>query len=488
MSLPIKINKADNMAGFNKAKKILPVVLMVIILLSLSMMGAPVSKAAPQTSVSIAPPSQTVPEGQSFTADVYVVPDTAIRGAQFDLAFDPFLLTCTGVTEGDLFYQGPGTTFWQPPVIDNGAGTITSAACAIIGAAVPMSNPGTFATIAFTAKNVDGTSPLNLSNVIVGDMNGNPVSITVTSGSATAVSVSDKSNDDDKDQPPRPAPGITDVSNIVTDKGVFIKPATAQTQDGLCKIIIDKGTIGLTRHKKPLSEIIMTEMEETPALPEYAHRIGLTYNLGPDGATFEPPATLIISYELYEIPEGVAENDLVVARWDTEAGEWVELVSTVDPSANTTRASVEHFTAFTIFGYESASEPALFSVGSLDVAPTEVDIGETVTISLLVANAGSEAGSYKVVLKINGTIEASKHVAVNASSTEQVSFTTSKDVAGIYTVDANGLTCSFKVREKPAPPPLQPVKPINWLALGGTIAGVVVVGLLIFFLVRRRSY
>jgi hypothetical protein len=430
-----------------------------------------------------------VPKGQSFTADVYVVPDTAIAGAQFDLAFDHNILTCNSVTEGDLFNQG-GTqpTQWRDPIIDNrGNGQIIGAACIIINPSMPVSGSGVLATISFTAKEL-GTSELVLSNVVIGDANGNPVSITVTSGSAIAVSVSDKSSDDDKGPPPRPAPGITDVSNIVTDKGVFIKPVTAQTQDGLCKIIIDKGTIGLTRHKKPLSEIIMTEMEETPALPEYAHRIGLTYNLGPDGATFEPPATLIISYEHYEIPEGVAENDLVVARWDTEAGEWVELVSTVDPSANTTRASVEHFTAFTIFGYESAIEPGLFSVGSLDVAPTEVDIGETVTISLLVANAGSEAGSYKVVLKINGTIEASKHVVVNASSTEQVSFTTSKDVAGIYTVDANGLTCSFKVREKPAPPLLQPVKPINWLALGGTIAGVVVVGLLIFFLVRRRSY
>ena len=48
-----------------------------------------------------------------------------------------------------------------------------------------MSSPGVFATIQMTAKSVDGTSPLDLSNVIVGDINGNPVSITVNDGSVT---------------------------------------------------------------------------------------------------------------------------------------------------------------------------------------------------------------------------------------------------------------------------------------------------------------
>jgi hypothetical protein len=36
-----------------------------------------------------------------------------------------------------------------------------------------------------TAKSAAGTSPLDLSNVIVGDINGNPVAITVNDGSVT---------------------------------------------------------------------------------------------------------------------------------------------------------------------------------------------------------------------------------------------------------------------------------------------------------------
>ncbi len=42
-----------------------------------------------------------------------------------------------------------------------------------------------FATIEMTAQSVDGTSALDLSNVIVEDINGQPVAITVNDGSVT---------------------------------------------------------------------------------------------------------------------------------------------------------------------------------------------------------------------------------------------------------------------------------------------------------------
>ena len=78
-------------------------------------------------------------------------------------------------------------------------------------------------------------------------------------------------------------------------------------------------------------------------------------------------------------------------------------------------------------------------------------------------------------------------------------------------MDVNGLTDSFTVKEEEAvaaptpstsppaeetssppsaeetsPPP--PTKEINWPVLWGVIGGVVVIGFLIFFLVRRRAY
>jgi len=55
-------------------------------------------------------------------------------------------------------------------------------------------------------------------------------------------------------------------------------------------------------------------------------------------------------------------------------------------------------------------------------------------------------------------------------------------VAGSYLVDVNGLSDSFTVKEEAAP------TSINWPVLSGVIAGVVIVGLLILLMVRRRAY
>jgi len=158
-------------------------------------------------------------------------------------------------------------------------------------------------------------------------------------------------------------------------------------------------------------------------------------------------------------------------------------------AAGNLAVSDEH--TFTTLGKAPA---AIFTTRDLSISPTEVNIGETVTISVTVANTGTASGSYEVALKLNGVTEATKKVTVAAAKSESVSFTVSKDKAGTYSVDIDGLTGSFTVKEKPVlapapppPPPPPPVKPpINWPLIGGIIGAVVVVGLLIFFVARRR--
>jgi hypothetical protein len=58
---------------------------------------------------------------------------------------------------------------------------------------------------------------------------------------------------------------------------------------------------------------------------------------------------------------------------------------------------------------------------------------------------------------------------------------TSRDTAGIYSVDVNDLTGTFEVKEKPTP-----AKPISWWLIGGIIAAVAIVMALAIFLLRRR--
>ncbi len=134
------------------------------------------------TTVSISPPTKTVSPGP-FTVNITVEPEVPIAGVQFDLSFDPSLVRVNNVTEGNLLKQSGTNTYFYSGTIDNAAGTITCAASAITTPGETVSTPSVFATIQMTAKSAAGTSTFDLSNVIVGDINGNAVAIAVNDGS-----------------------------------------------------------------------------------------------------------------------------------------------------------------------------------------------------------------------------------------------------------------------------------------------------------------
>jgi len=114
--------------------------------------------------------------------DVLVTPKAHLAGAQFDLIFDPSLATAISVEEGNLFNQTGFNTFFLAGTIDNDAGTIAGVACVITTPGGTMTALGTLATITFIADTT-GTSPLDLSNVIVGGKNGQRVAVQANSGS-----------------------------------------------------------------------------------------------------------------------------------------------------------------------------------------------------------------------------------------------------------------------------------------------------------------
>ncbi len=147
---------------------------------------------------------------------------------------------------------------------------------------------------------------------------------------------------------------------------------------------------------------------------------------------------------------------------------------------------------------EPTPEPAAFSLSSLAISPGEIAGGDSVTISVEVANTGEEAGNYEVILKIDGVVEASKEVSVAAGASQEVIFTVSKDVAKTYSVDVNGLSGTFVVRgEEPTPPappappsppaPATPAQPVNWTVLWGVIGGMTAIGVTTFVRARRRA-
>jgi hypothetical protein len=86
---------------------------------------------------------------------------------------------------------------------------------------------------------------------------------------------------------------------------------------------------------------------------------------------------------------------------------------------------------------------------NLYINPTQAKTGEEVTISADISNTGQTSGNYTVALKINGTDEQTKTMAVNAGETYEASFTLTKTVPGTYNVSLGTLSGVFTVL-KPA--------------------------------------
>ena len=217
----------------------------------------------------------------------------------------------------------------------------------------------------------------------------------------------------------------------ISDDGELLETVEATSDDGMLTITILEGTIALDIEGEPL-DTLETAVDETPPdPPEDAHIIGLAYDFGPDGATFDPPIKFTWSYDPNDIPEGVAEEDLVVAYYDEATGEWVELDGVVDTENNTITASVAHFTTFAIIGVVAPPEEEEVAPPEEEVVPPEEEV---------------------------------------APPEEEVT-----------------------PPEEEVVPPEEEVTPtappgINWPMVGGIIGGVIVVGLGIFFFVRRRAY
>jgi len=238
----------------------------------------------------------------------------------------------------------------------------------------------------------------------------------------------------------------------ISETGEVLRTIIGTSEDGDLTATIPAGTIALDKYGDPLTRLSVSEEDSPPPPPEEASIIGLAYDFRPNGATFRPPITLKYSYDPVDIPEGVGEEDLVIAYYDEDGDEWVELECTVNTAANTITASVSHFTAFAIIAQPEELEPAEFSLSNLTIEPGQVLPGEAVTITITVTNIGDLEGDYDVELDIDGAGEDEEEVTLAGGQRQQVGFTVARTEPGSYNVSVDTLSGSFTVMEPALPP------------------------------------
>ena len=169
-------------------------------------------------------------------------------------------------------------------------------------------------------------------------------------------------------------------------------------------------------------------------------------------------------------------GELIEAKVNTLIG-WLTVTSYLPPSQ--TMGTVTYTAPDgDVGGGDEPTPPATFIISALSITPQEVNIGDEVTISALVTNTGNLEDIYRVALGINSQVVEIQEINLAGGASQVVTFKISENVTDIYSVNINDLSGSFVV--KPV------ANPISWSVLYGVVAAVVAVGLLLFFLARRR--
>ena len=139
--------------------------------------------------------------------------------------------------------------------------------------------------------------------------------------------------------------GSMPSSEIETDSyGNVLSTYTKETSDGKAKIIISEGNVALDADGKPLESVSISPVTLGGTLA--------AFNLGPDGATFDPPIELKMKYD----PKDAKDKDLVIKIFRDK--KWTPLETTLDPSTNTATAKIDHFTIFALFAENKATTTA----------------------------------------------------------------------------------------------------------------------------------
>ncbi len=239
--------------------------------------------------------------------------------------------------------------------------------------------------------------------------------------------------------------GVTTIIEYVTPDGRFINDATAKSVDGKVKVSIPRNTIAAKEDGKRLYSITINNTEAPASPPAETKYVGLTYDIGPDGATFNPPIDLTFTYNESLVPEGINEANLVIVTW--QDGEWVELPGcTIDPANHTITVPISHFSIYTVMAHTAAAN---LEVTGLTIAPEEIYAGESVTVSALVTNTGDFQGSQELSLTVSEDVTATEEVSLAGHASRELSFTLQPDEAGTYTISIGGTTATLTVIAAP---------------------------------------
>jgi hypothetical protein len=141
---------------------------------------------------------------------------------------------------------------------------------------------------------------------------------------------------------------------------------------------------------------------------------------------------------------------MVIMRWDDQLGQWIPLESHVDPEKKIIWAEISGFSLYTVM---VNTQPADMSVANLTISPEKIYEGEIARVDAVLVNSGASAGTYEIILKIDGTVKESKLVDIAENDSLIISFDLVGLATGTHKITIDNLTANVEVVEIAEPKP-----------------------------------
>jgi len=187
--------------------------------------------------------------GQTIIVNINITNAQSLYSWQAGLKFDPAVLECKGVHEGEFLKRAGVTTLWMAGSIDNTAGKVGYSSASLTGSLAGVNGTGQLMYVEFEVKS-EGISDIHLVNVKTNTNQNGIITITksrvldrytvIVDSSDYVVSIIHNSTR----YSTRPPSGIPVLTLNTTEKAIAFN-LTGRNSKVLCNVTIPKSLLGL---------------------------------------------------------------------------------------------------------------------------------------------------------------------------------------------------------------------------------------------------
>ncbi|KXA91033.1 hypothetical protein AKJ57_02660 [candidate division MSBL1 archaeon SCGC-AAA259A05] len=143
------------------------------------------------------------------------------------------------------------------------------------------------------------------------------------------------------------------------------------------------------------------------------------------------------TFSAFKVVERNENGNRVETRWYSKRAKMN--VKTIDHESGEVQELLTSSTG------EVKAEGAKFEVSNLEISPKKPQSEEPITITLSATNIGDVWGTRKLNLKIDGEVEKTKYVSLEAGESTSVLFKAKRSRPKTYSVEVDGVSGSFEV-------------------------------------------